>query len=67
MKEYPNRATHIICDYIEGVGLNGPSESIQPHIRMLCKEAKRAHPFLGTCVKNIYNNAEWNFIKQYFK
>ena len=67
MKEYPNRATHIICDYIESVGLNGPPESIQLHIRMLCKEAKRAHPFLEMCAKNIYNNAEWDFIKQYFK
>ena len=64
MVEYPNRATHIICDYIENKGLNGPVESIQPHFHM---EAKKAHPFLGSCVKEIYNNAEWEFVKRYFK
>jgi len=67
MEEYPNRATHIICDYIENKGLNGPFESIQPHIRMLYMEARKAHPFLGACVKNVYNTAEWDFIRQYFK
>ena len=67
MKEYPNRATHIICDYIENKELNGPVESIQPHFHMLYMEAKEANPFLGSCVKEVYNNTEWEFVKQYFK
>ena len=67
MKEYPNRATHIICDYIENKGLNGPTGPIQPHFRMLCLESKKVHSFFGSCVKNVYNNADWNFIRQRFK
>ena len=66
MKEYPNRATHIICDYIENKGLNGPVGSIQPHFRMLCIEAKKSHPFFVSCVKEVYNNVDWKFVKQYF-
>jgi len=67
MKEFPNRATSIICNYIEDKGLNGPVESIQPHFHMLYMEAKKTHPFLGSCVKEIYNNTEWEFVKKYFK
>jgi len=66
MEEFPNMATSIICRYVKSNGLNGPPESIQPHIRMLCTETKKVHPLFVSCVKEIYNNVDWEFIKQYF-
>ena len=66
VSSFPNRATSIVCDYVEKQGLNGPVESIQPHIRMLCTKAKEAHPLFVSCVKEVYNNVDWEFIKQYF-
>ena len=67
MNEFPNMSTSIICNYVKSKGLNGPPEAIQPHIHMLYMEARKVHPFLGACVKNVYNTAEWDFIRQYFK
>ena len=65
VSSFPNRATNIVCNYIEKQGLNGPIESIQPHFRMLCIEAKKSHPFFVSCVKEVYNNVDWNFVKEY--
>ena len=50
VSSFPNRATSIVCDYVDKQGLNGPVKSIQPHFRMLCLEAKKSHPFFVCCV-----------------
>jgi hypothetical protein len=66
VSSFPNRATSIVCDYVDKQGLNGPVKSIQPHFRMLCLEAKKSHPFFVSCVKEVYNNVDWNFVEKRF-
>ena len=65
MDNFPNRSTQIACNYIQTQELNDSTEAIKSHLKMLCVEANKTHPFLASCVKEVCNNLDWEFIQVY--
>ena len=59
---FPNSATLVAYNYAKEAELTGPDQSIKDHIAMLYFEARKAHPFVGTCVKQVYNKIDWEFL-----
>ena len=60
---FSNMSTLIVCNYLEKQEIKGTLETIKSHIKMLCLEAKKSHPFLASCTESVYNDVDWIFVK----
>ena len=60
---FPNRQTSIAYNYFKYNLIKGNTKELKQHIKMLSIEAGKQHPFIGSCVLEVVNNVDWDFIE----
>jgi hypothetical protein len=65
MNIFPNRSTQLLFDYCEreNINMNNDLSQVKKHISMMSIEAKKFHPFVGSCTKIVTDDIDWEFIK----
>ena len=60
---FANRQTSIAYNYLKNNLIKGNIEELKQHIKMLSIESGKKHPFIGSCVIEVVNNIDWDFIE----
>jgi hypothetical protein len=65
MNIFPNMATKVFYDYCIGENLNMAHNlsQLKRHASMMSIEARKVHPFFGSCTTNVVNHIDWDFIE----